>query len=94
MEEKKERVEAFVLNTGTIASTLRLLVEGAITLYDDEASTLFHLGLKHQKVKETHAFEAIGTGLFELRMHIMNLQELYEMEISGQRKALGIQDEE
>lgn len=93
MEGKKERVEAFVLSTGTIASTLRLLVEGAITLYDDEASALFHLGLRHQKAKEAHAFEAIGTGLFELRMHIMNLQELYEKEIAGRCKATGAQGE-
>lgn len=85
MEEKKERAEAFVLNTGTIASTMRLLVEGAITLYDDEASSLFHLGLAHKKEKEAHAFEAIGTGLFELRSQVLALQELYLKEICRQQ---------
>ena len=58
--------------------------EGAVTLYDDEASPLFRLGRLHGQAKAALAFEAIGTALFELRMHIMNLQELHAKEVERQ----------
>lgn len=60
------------------------LIEGAVTLYDDEASSLFHLGLEHHQTPAAHTFEAIGTGLFELRSHILTLQEMYLLKIHRQ----------
>lgn len=79
--EEKRKIPDFVLNTGSIVSTMRLIIEGAITIFDDEASPLFHLGLAHEREKEAHAFDTIGTGLFELRTQVLNLQELYLKEI-------------
>lgn len=84
--EEKNPLKDYVWNTGNTFDIMRLLVEGAVTLYDDEACSLFRLGRLHGQAKAASAFEAIGTALFELRMHIMNLQELHEKEVAGQCK--------
>ena len=84
--EEKNPLKDYVWNTGNTFDIMRLLVEGAVTLYDDEASPLFRLGRLNGQAKAASAFEAIGTALFELRMHIMNLQEMHGKEVERQCK--------
>lgn len=91
--EEKNPLKDYVWNTGNAFEIMRLLVEGAVTLYDDEASPLFRLGRLHGQEKAAFAFEAIGTALFELRMHIMNLQELHGKEVEKQCKPSDCHDE-
>lgn len=79
--EEKNPLKDYVWNTGNAFEIMRLLVEGAVTLYDDEASPLFHLGLHHGQQKAASAFSIIGTALCELRMHIMNLQEMHGKQV-------------
>lgn len=86
--EEKNPLKDYVWNTGNTFEIMRLLVEGSVTLYDDEASPLFRLGRLHGQAKAALAFETIGTALFELRMHIMNLQEMQGKEVDKQRKTL------
>ena len=82
--EEKNPLKDYIWNTGNTFDIMRLLVEGAITLFDDEASPLFRLGRQYGQEKAAAAFDAIGTALFELRMHIMNLQELHAKEVAEQ----------
>ena len=91
--EEKNPLKDYVWNTGNTFEIMRLLVEGAVTLYDDEASPLFRLGRLHGQAKAASAFEAIGTALFELRMHIMNLQELHGVEAERQCRTMDNQEE-
>ena len=84
--EEKNPLKDYVWNTGNTFEIMRLLVEGAVTLYDDEASPLFRLGRQYGQEKAACAFDAIGTALFELRMHIMKLQELHGKEVEVQSK--------
>ena len=91
--EEKNPLKDYVWNTGNTFEIMRLLVEGAVTLYDDEASPLFRLGRQHGEQKAALAFEAIGTALFELRMHIMNLQELHAKEAEKQCNTAKVQKE-
>ena len=42
--EERNSLKDYVWNTGNTFDTMRLLVEGAVTLYDDEISPLFRLG--------------------------------------------------
>jgi len=79
--DDKNPLKDYVWNTGNTFEIMRLLVEGAVTLYDDEASPLFRLGRQHGQEKAASAFSIIGTALYELRMHIMNLQDLNAMEM-------------
>ena len=82
--EEKNPLKDYIWNTGNTFDIMRLLVEGAITLFDDEASPLFRLGRQYGQEKAAAAFDAIGTALFELRMHIMKLQEMHGKEVEGQ----------
>lgn len=91
--EEKNPLKDYVWNTGNTFDIMRLLVEGAVTLYDDEASALFRLGRQHGQAKAALAFEAIGTALYELRMHIMNLQELHANEVERQCRTAEVQKE-
>ncbi len=75
--EQKPPVKDCAWNTSNIAAAMRLIVEGAITLYDDEASPLHKMALTQGLPAAASAFEIIGTALFELRSHIIQLQELY-----------------
>lgn len=81
MGEPNDVFDDFVLTTGNVVATVRLLVEGAITLYEDEASSLFRLGLSHDQAVAATAFEVIGTALYELRTQVMTLQERHRREI-------------
>lgn len=81
MGERNDVFDDFVLTTGNIVANVRLLVEGAITLYEDEASPLFRLGLLHDQAVAATAFEVIGTALYELRTQAMALQERHRREI-------------
>ena len=91
--EEKNPLKDYVWNTGNAFEIMRLLVEGAVTLYDDEASPLFRLGQHHSQQKAASAFSIIGTALYELRMHIINLQKLHAKEVEGQRKPSDSHDE-
>ena len=77
MNEQTTSMKDYLWNTGNIISSMRLIVEGAITLYDDEASPLHKIALTQGLPEAASAFEIIGTALFELRSHIIQLQELY-----------------
>lgn len=91
--EDKNPLKDYVWNTGNAFEIMRLLVEGAVTLYDDEANPLFHLGQCQGQQKAASAFSIIGTALYELRMHIMNLQELHGKEVERQCRTAEVQKE-
>ena len=55
-------------------TTLRLLLEGAIALYQDDAMPLFKLGLTHNAHKAAIAFDDIGGALYALRSRIISMQ--------------------
>ena len=53
---------------------MRLLVEGAIALYEDDGMPLFGLAMQSGQTEAADAFEAIGTALQRLREHVRKLQ--------------------
>lgn len=56
---------------------MRLLVEGAITLYEDDAESICRLTLDQEDRHTAIAFDNIGTALYDLREKIMNMQLEY-----------------
>ena len=60
---------------------MRLIVEGAIALYEDEAVPLLGLAIKNEKYEVADAFDALGTALYNMRQHISDLQTAHRKEV-------------
>jgi len=57
-----------------LLSDMRLLVEGAITLYEDDTTVLFTPAAKAENPEAHISLSDIGGALYELRRHIKRLQ--------------------
>ena len=67
----------FMWITSHAFSEMRLLVEGAITLFEDDAGVLCRLAREAQKNEAQLALNDIGTCLYEFRRQINALQEAH-----------------
>ena len=70
----------FLCLTGSTFSEMRLLVEGAIRLFEDDAGCLLRLARDAEKHEATCALNDIGTALYEFRRHVKKLQEAHRQE--------------
>ena len=75
----------FMFLTGSTFSEMRLLVEGAIRLFEDDAGCLLRLALDAEKHEAVSALNDIGTALYEFRRHVKKLQEAHRQEEQRQR---------
>ncbi len=73
-------------------SQMRLLAEGAITLFEDEADILCRLARDADKLEAQLAFNDIGAALYSFRSHIKKLQELHHK--AALQESLGVQETE
>jgi len=73
-------------------SQMRLLAEGAITLFEDEADILCRLARNAEKLEAQLAFNDIGAALYSFRSHIKKLQELHHK--AALQEPLGAQETE
>jgi len=67
--------------SGHALAQMRLLIEGTIVLFENEASTLLHLAAKHKEYSASGAFNTIGTAIYDMREHIVDLQAAHTMEV-------------
>ena len=74
--EEKNSLKDYVWNTGNAFEIMRLLVEGAITLYEEDALSLQSLARDNQQPEAATAFDTIGTALYNLREHLRKLQAI------------------
>ena len=65
---------------GDQLSEMRLLVEGAITLFEDEASILCCLARDAGDDDARSAFNDIGSALYCMRRHVIHLQAAHHKE--------------
>ena len=71
----------FMWVTSHAFSEMRLLVEGALNLFEDDAGVLCRLAREAGKIEEMGSLNDIGTALYAFRGHIKKLQEaLYKAE--------------
>ena len=75
MKERLHSLNTYLWNTGNALSELRLIVEGAIVLYEDDALPLIRLANKHGENTAACAFDTIGAALYELRKIICTMQQ-------------------
>ena len=78
--------EDYLWVTGNAFSEMRLLIEGAIVLYEGDAGDLCGLTIKADMPKARYALNDIGTALYELRRHIEALENEHRLEDLRQRK--------
>jgi hypothetical protein len=60
---------------GNDIADIRLLAEGALALYEGDASPLHPLGMRNHEEVAASAFDTIGTALYDLRKRIAEMQE-------------------
>ena len=73
--------EDYLWKSGMAQYEMRLLLEGALVLYEDEASSLLRLAIKNEQYEAADAFEAVGSALNVLRMHVIGLQKAHRAEV-------------
>lgn len=60
--------------TGDVFSDMRVVIEGAITLYENHTSDLTKLASQHGMEEARTAMNDVGGALYTLRQHIRKLQ--------------------
>lgn len=70
-------VNKYILQTGDTLAQMRLLIEGASLLYEDEASPLHKLAYTNDQPMAAMALDTIGTALYRLREHAVSLQTAF-----------------
>lgn len=84
MSPTMKALYTYLWNTGNALSNIRLLVEGAVTLYENDASCLCQLALSQQDQTAAIAFNTIGAALYDLRQNISNMQKDHILEANRQ----------
>ena len=72
-------LQMLVWNSSNAFADMRLLVEGAITLYEDDAESICSLTLDQTDKHAAIAYDTIGTALYGLREKIRDMQTEYMM---------------
>ena len=68
-------------DTDHALAEMRLLIEGAVNLYEGDAMPLSRLAIDYGSLSAANAFDAIGTALYSLLDHIRKLQAAHISEI-------------
>ena len=86
----------YVWITGDAFTDMRLLIEGAIVLYEEDAGDIMRLlrGEKNREVR--YAVNTIGAALYHLREHIKKLEMAHcqqvESEVEESKETVGFAD--
>ena len=70
-----------------ILSKMRLMIEGAVTLFEDEVCPVYKQIRESGESAALLAFDDIGTALYELRQYVRQLQEAHHLEAQRQTDA-------
>jgi len=72
---------------GEILADMRLLIEGAMDIFNSDAQPLIRLAIDNNENGASVALDTIGTALTGLRTHIRTLQSEHIQEVVRQMKA-------
>ena len=71
----------FMWNAGNELSNMRLMIEGALVVFESDASSLIRLAHEHQEWMAAETLETIGEALYRLQEQIRHLQEAHIAEV-------------
>ena len=71
----------FIWNAGDALATMRLYVEGALVLFENDALPLTKLAHDHQEWMAAEALDGIGEALYRLQECIRKLQQEHHAEV-------------
>lgn len=71
----------FMWITSHAFSEMRLLVEGALNLFEDEAGVLCRLAREADKIEALDAFNDIGTALYAFKEKILESPRIHTLDI-------------
>ena len=72
---------SYLWNMGGKISEIRLIIEGAVTLYEEDASGINKMMMDAGELIAAAGFDTIGEALYELRTHIREMQEAHTKEV-------------
>ena len=72
---------SYLWNTGNSITDLRLIVEGAVTLFEEDASSIGKHMMDAGELFAAAAFDTIGAALYSMRTHIREMQEAHTQEV-------------
>ena len=75
MNDQIKTLNTYFWDVGNDIADIRLLAEGALALYEGDASPLHPLGMRNHEEIAASAFDTIGTALYDLRKRIAEMQE-------------------
>ena len=75
-------------------STMRLIIEGTVSLFENDAMPLTKLAHENQERMASEALDTIGEGLYSLRDIIRQLQEARIEEVQRQTEPAVIPDKD
>ncbi|MBQ2700307.1 MAG: hypothetical protein IJF65_04020 [Clostridia bacterium] len=64
----------YLIETGDTFSDMRLIVEGAVALFENEAAPLYSLAGKAGETAAQMAFNTVGNALYILRKNVIQLE--------------------
>ena len=67
----------FMWITGHAFSEMRILVEGALNLFEDDGGVLCKLAQDAGRIEEMGSLNDIGTALYAFKEHVKKLQEAH-----------------
>lgn len=73
--------ENFMDYTCHVFSEMRLMVEGAVQLYEDEANVLCGIAKAEEELEAWTTLNDIGTALYAFRNQVRQLQEAHRREM-------------
>lgn len=84
MKQTLQSLSLYMMNAGNEIAGLRLIVEGAVVLYENEAFDLITLPDADDNPDAVTAFDTIGTALYDLRDKFTAMQQEHRREIDRQ----------
>lgn len=75
MKSTLQTLSAYLWSTGNAWTDLRLLAKGAVSLYENECTSLANTAAKEEKTETILAIDTIGTALYAIRARIQSMQQ-------------------
>ena len=68
---------------GQTLEHMRLLIEGAVVLYENDVMPLYAMALEQKRYQEASGLDTLGTALTALQRDIRELQNAYALHQAG-----------